>query len=322
MLADYKLPTMFWTEAVKTSCYVLNIVLVTSPHNKTPYALLTGNVPSVNHFKPFGCHVTILNTSDHLGKFDGKADEGYIVGYSASNKAYRVYNVPNKRVEESLNLRFFEGKPNVQGTQGAITTSSGTHDADSDSDCDEHVIIVPSYPSLNIQHSEPKDTSGDKVDDSLFSSADEIFQKELARLKDQEQRVTSDTASLSLGFANNAEELWTQTSAKTFPPVCIPVPTGTVPVPTGSLPVPTCSIPVPVAVTTVSTDDVPVHTRSSTDSIFENEPTTRFPCPSDLGNHDPSPGIFSYSSYDDESGDALNNVASSVEVSPMATKRI
>ncbi|GJY92431.1 putative ribonuclease H-like domain-containing protein, partial [Tanacetum coccineum] len=115
MLADSKLPTMFWTEAIRTACYVLNKVLVTSPHNKTPYALLTGNIPSVSHFKPFGCHVTILNTCDHLGKFDGKADEGYIVGYSASNRAYRVYNVPNKRVEETMNLRYLEEKPNVQG---------------------------------------------------------------------------------------------------------------------------------------------------------------------------------------------------------------
>ncbi|GJW32289.1 putative ribonuclease H-like domain-containing protein [Tanacetum coccineum] len=115
MLADSKLPTMFWTEAVRTACYVLNRVLVTSPHNKTPYALLTGNIPTVSHFKPFGCHVTILNTSDHLGKFDGKADEGYIVGYSASNKAYRVYNVRTKRVEETMNQRYLEEKPNVQG---------------------------------------------------------------------------------------------------------------------------------------------------------------------------------------------------------------
>ncbi|GJU59121.1 hypothetical protein Tco_1236887 [Tanacetum coccineum] len=32
--------------------------------------------------KPFGCPVTILNTRDHLGKFDGKANEGFFVGYS------------------------------------------------------------------------------------------------------------------------------------------------------------------------------------------------------------------------------------------------
>nr|GEX00372.1 putative ribonuclease H-like domain-containing protein [Tanacetum cinerariifolium] len=288
MLADSKLPTMFWTEAVRTVCYVLNRVSVTSPHTKTPYALLTGNIPSVSYFKPFGCHVTILNTSDHLGKFDGKADEGYIVGNSVR----------------------------------ATTNSEGTQATDSDSDCDEQVTIVPSYPSHNIQGTQPKETSGDKVDDSPFQSTDEIFQKKLARLKDQEQRVTSDVESLGLGFPNNNEELHTQISAKIVPPSCLSVPPSKVPVPTGSLPVPTGSIPIPAAATKVSTDDVPVHTSSSTDSIFDDEPTPRFFYPSDLGNHDPSPGIFSSSSYDDDFGAALNNVASTVEVSPVATMRI
>nr|GEY23422.1 hypothetical protein [Tanacetum cinerariifolium] len=34
--------------------------------------------------RPFGCPETILNTIDPLGKFDGKADEGFLVGYSVS----------------------------------------------------------------------------------------------------------------------------------------------------------------------------------------------------------------------------------------------
>ncbi|GKF53221.1 hypothetical protein Tco_0160131, partial [Tanacetum coccineum] len=72
-------------------------------------------VPQIGHLKPFGCQVTILNTSDHLGKFEGKADDGYLVGYAPNSKAYRVYNLTNKRVEETLNLRFLEDKPNVQG---------------------------------------------------------------------------------------------------------------------------------------------------------------------------------------------------------------
>ncbi|GJU64018.1 putative ribonuclease H-like domain-containing protein [Tanacetum coccineum] len=37
------LPNTFWAEAVSTACYVLNRVLVTKPHNKTPYELLTGD---------------------------------------------------------------------------------------------------------------------------------------------------------------------------------------------------------------------------------------------------------------------------------------
>ncbi|GJR12364.1 putative ribonuclease H-like domain-containing protein, partial [Tanacetum coccineum] len=42
MLADSKLPTTFWAEAVSTACYVQNRVLVVKPHNKTPYELFRG----------------------------------------------------------------------------------------------------------------------------------------------------------------------------------------------------------------------------------------------------------------------------------------
>ncbi|GJZ83786.1 putative ribonuclease H-like domain-containing protein [Tanacetum coccineum] len=237
MLADSKLPTMFWTEAVSTACYVLNRVLITNTHNKTPYALLTGKTPSISHFKPFGYHVTILNNSDHLGKFDGKADEGYLVGYSTSNRAYRVYNMANKRVEETMNLR------------------------------------------------------------------------KLCKAETQEQRATSEMLrDRGLGFAKDAEELQKRASAKIVPPGSIPVPTGSILVPSGD--------------TMVSPSDVPVPSGSPTDSFFDAEPTTRFSSPSDLGNNVPSPGIFSSTSYDDEFGADLNNLASTMEVSPVATKRI
>ncbi|GJW95051.1 ribonuclease H-like domain-containing protein [Tanacetum coccineum] len=41
-----------------------------------------GRKPALSFMRPFGCHVTILNTLDHLGKFDGKSDDGFFVGYS------------------------------------------------------------------------------------------------------------------------------------------------------------------------------------------------------------------------------------------------
>nr|GFA14611.1 putative ribonuclease H-like domain-containing protein [Tanacetum cinerariifolium] len=102
---------------VATACYVLNRVLVTKPHHKTPYELLTRDKPSISYLKPFGCHVTILNTSDPLGKFDKKSDEVYIVGYSISSKAYKVYNLVSRKIEETMNLNFLENKhfvPKVQ----------------------------------------------------------------------------------------------------------------------------------------------------------------------------------------------------------------
>ncbi|GJT36132.1 retrovirus-related pol polyprotein from transposon TNT 1-94 [Tanacetum coccineum] len=41
-------------------------------------------LPNLDFMRPFGCPVTILNTLDHLGKFEGKADEGFLVGYSVN----------------------------------------------------------------------------------------------------------------------------------------------------------------------------------------------------------------------------------------------
>ncbi|GKG16311.1 hypothetical protein Tco_0358634, partial [Tanacetum coccineum] len=72
----------------------------------------------------------------------------------------------------------------------------------------------------------------------------------------------------------------------------------------------------------VPTGGVPVPTGSLTDSLFDDETITRFPSPSDLGYNEPSPRIFSSSSYDDEFSADLNNLASTMEVSLVVTKRI
>nr|GEX75399.1 hypothetical protein [Tanacetum cinerariifolium] len=91
MLADSELPTIFWTEAVNTACYVQNRILVVKPHFKTPYELFR----------------------DQLGKFDGKAYEGIFVGYSTISKDFRVYNTRTRKVEENLYITFLENKPMI-----------------------------------------------------------------------------------------------------------------------------------------------------------------------------------------------------------------
>nr|GEV15837.1 hypothetical protein [Tanacetum cinerariifolium] len=113
MLVDSKLPTTFWSEAVNTACFVLNRALVTKPYNKIPYELIRGR-PPLDFVKPFGCLFTILNTRDNLGKFEGKADEGYFVGYSVVSKDMRVFNKRTRIVEETLNIIFQENEPNVK----------------------------------------------------------------------------------------------------------------------------------------------------------------------------------------------------------------
>nr|GEU86226.1 ribonuclease H-like domain-containing protein [Tanacetum cinerariifolium] len=98
---------------VSSASHPLQRVLVTKPHNKTPYELLLGRTPSIRFMRPFGCPVTILNTLDPLEKFDGKADEGFLVGYSVNSKAFRVFNSRTRIVQETLHINFLENQPNV-----------------------------------------------------------------------------------------------------------------------------------------------------------------------------------------------------------------
>ncbi|GJS56663.1 putative ribonuclease H-like domain-containing protein [Tanacetum coccineum] len=109
--ADSKLSTTIWAEAVNTACYVQNRILVTKPHNKTLYELFLGRKPALGFMRPFGCPVTILNTIDHLGKFDGKADEGFFVGYSINRSG------PNWLFDIDALTKSMNYKPVVVGNQ-------------------------------------------------------------------------------------------------------------------------------------------------------------------------------------------------------------
>ncbi|GKB79758.1 ribonuclease H-like domain-containing protein [Tanacetum coccineum] len=115
MLVDSNLPTTFYAE-VNTACYVQNRVLVIKPHNKTPYELFHGRTLSLSFMRPFGFPVIILNTIDHLSKFDEKADEGFFVGYSTNNKAFWVFNSRTRIVENNLHVKFSKDTPNIAGS--------------------------------------------------------------------------------------------------------------------------------------------------------------------------------------------------------------
>ncbi|GJY17900.1 ribonuclease H-like domain-containing protein [Tanacetum coccineum] len=148
--------------------------------------------------RPFGCHVTILNTLDSLGKFDGKSDEGFFVGYSLSSKAFRVYNTRTRRVEENLHIGFLENKPMIEGNgpkwlfdidsltqsmnyvpiaagtitnesagiQGELNAGTSTEKEEISQDC----IVMPiwkdaSYfdsPSKDVDNGEPKSAADEK----------------------------------------------------------------------------------------------------------------------------------------------------------------
>ncbi|GJS16290.1 ribonuclease H-like domain-containing protein [Tanacetum coccineum] len=280
-------------------------VLVTKPHNKTPYELLTGKTPIISYIRPFGCHVTILNTIDHLGKFAGKSDEGFLVGYSLQSKAFRVYNLVTKRVEENLHIKFLENKPNVAGKgpnwlfdldyltdsmnylsvssenqanihagQQATNQNEGSKDKiDSgnspiEDESAQDCFEVPywhSYSSTN--------TSSSKTDEKRRSPREEeqVFLDDLARLQRQEKEANEEAEALIRNHEQDTEKAVTQDKLKSL---------------------------------AVQQDD------------YEIPPLEDI-------HEDATDGIFTHASYDDEGAVAdFTNLETIVNVSPIPTSRV
>ncbi|GJX13976.1 putative ribonuclease H-like domain-containing protein [Tanacetum coccineum] len=314
MLADSFLPNTFWAEAVSTTCYVLNRVLVTKPQNKTPYELITGKIPIISYIRPFGCHVTILNTIDHLGKFEEKSDEGFLVGYSLNSKAFRVYNLETKRVEENLHINFLENKPNVAGKG-----PNWLFDLD-------YLTDSMNYQPITVENKANKTTSPKEANHSAVKSSktkngdekpngdtdlkttkepkdqeDQAFLEELKRLKIQEKEANDAAEAFTKEFAQCTEDLLLQTEAARA--------TSTNTVNTVSIPI---SIGSPSNV--FSTGGPNLNDNDQDDS--------QIPALEDIYDN-PSDGIFTNASYDDEGAVAdFTNLETTVNVSPIPTSRI
>ncbi|GKA97434.1 putative ribonuclease H-like domain-containing protein, partial [Tanacetum coccineum] len=344
MLADSFLPNTFWAEAVSTACYVLNRVLVTKPHNKTPYELLTGKIPIISYIRPFGCHVTILNTIDHLGKFAGKSDEGFLVGYSLQSKAFRVYNLETKRVEENLHITFLENKPNVAGKgptwlfdldyltdsmnyhpvssenqanlhagQQEANQNAGTEeiidvgDSDKEDDSAQDCFVLPIWPSYSSTNT-PAVTTDDKR--AGPREEEQVFMDDLERLKKQEKEAYEEAEALRKKFETLVikEGAAKPSSTNIFSTVSTPAKaSSTNLVNTVSLPVSTAS---------------PHEGLSLADPTHSEEDDSEIPPLEDIYQNS-TDGIFTTSSFDDEGAVAdFTNLETVVNVSPIPTSRI
>nr|GEY15800.1 putative ribonuclease H-like domain-containing protein [Tanacetum cinerariifolium] len=252
---------------------------------------------------------------------------------------------------DSLGYTRFKTNPPVSTQDTNIIT--GIQNDDSEFECDEQAILVPSFPSNCFL--------GPKVHDvSTLIENNFDYTEELARLQKQEHEAHSTAAKNGFEFSNKTAKMLHQDEIKTRRNLVIAagdpagsivstggVPVGSVPagnIPTSSVPtrsVPTCNVPAgavlagsidsagfgdPAASESVLVVFNPDHGADSPlpsgHSLGSSEHSTRFPSPSDLGNHQPTAGIFSSFSYDDDFCADVTNLALSVAVDTVATKRV
>ena len=87
MMAQIKLPIIFWGVALFSVAYILNRVPFKSVPS-TLYEVWKGATPDLNVMRPWGCATYVHNVSHEYGKFGLKGKKCIFIRYSESSKGY------------------------------------------------------------------------------------------------------------------------------------------------------------------------------------------------------------------------------------------
>ncbi|GJT14072.1 putative ribonuclease H-like domain-containing protein [Tanacetum coccineum] len=352
MLADSKLPTMFWTEAVSTACYVLNRVSITNPHNKTPYELISGKVPQIGYTrfktdKPAGSQETNINAGTQDHDSDSEVDEQVIV---IMQKSLLSFKHKNMKAEVAAADIFWlsvltRTAEIISQAEAVIRNQVVTADRDPAGIDSTGGVSAGSTSAGSDPAGGPLSSNGPSV---LERNAD--YAEELAKLQTQEYEAKDAAARYGYLFSQETAEIISQAEAvirnqgvtADRDPAGIDSTGGVSAGSTsagsdpaggnsaGSFPPADCYESAgqgnPAVSTSVSADFIPVHADESTlppgQSLGSSENTTRFPVPSDVCKDNLSSGIFTSSFYDADFSATLTNLAPAMEVNPVPTKRV
>ncbi|GJV79284.1 putative ribonuclease H-like domain-containing protein [Tanacetum coccineum] len=254
-------------------------------------------------------------------QFAGKSDEGFLVGYSLQSKAFRVYNLETKRVEENLHITFLENKPNIAGNRPTwlfdldyLTDSMNYHpvssenqanlhagqqeanqnagteeiidvgDSDKEDESAQDYFVLPIWPSYSSTIT-PVLTTDDKKEGPR--EEEQVFMDDLERLKRQEKEANEEAEVLRKKFEHLVikEGAARTSSTNIFSTVSTPAKaSSTNLVNTVSKPVSTAS---------------PHEGLSLADPTHSEEDDSKIPLLKDIYQNS-TDGIFTTSSYDDE----------------------
>ncbi|KAL1220953.1 Retrovirus-related Pol polyprotein from transposon TNT 1-94 [Cardamine amara subsp. amara] len=110
MFFDRNVPKQYWGDAVMTVCYLINRLPTVSLGSVSPHEVVNKTKPSLDHLRVFGC-ICYVHVPDALrNKLEPKSVKCMFIGYSTTQKGYKCYNPPTKRMYVSREVKFVEEK--------------------------------------------------------------------------------------------------------------------------------------------------------------------------------------------------------------------
>ena len=157
----------FWAHAYHTAAYIRNRCLSrTGDQVKTPYELLTGEVPDLSGLRVFGCVCYVYAHSERRAKLDDTAFVCRLLGYEVNG--YRVWNPATGRIFVTREVvRWDESRFSLTEGDMEITWDPNTEwqmpDIDRMDDCVENPNEIPplEHGDENSAVPEVTDVAGD-----------------------------------------------------------------------------------------------------------------------------------------------------------------
>jgi hypothetical protein len=94
LLHTAKLPSKFWSYACLTVTYLINRMPTPVLLHKSPFEMLFGSSPELNHLRIFGCACFSLLRHYNHNKLQPKTSKCVFLGYGIKYKGYLCYHVP------------------------------------------------------------------------------------------------------------------------------------------------------------------------------------------------------------------------------------
>ncbi|KAH9679088.1 Integrase catalytic domain-containing protein [Citrus sinensis] len=108
MLRTASLPNLFWAEAAKTACYIVNRSPSTAIGLKTAMEMWTGKPADYSYLHAFGCSMYVMYNAQEKTKLGPKSRKTIFLGYADGVKGYRLWDPTAHKIVISRDVMFIE----------------------------------------------------------------------------------------------------------------------------------------------------------------------------------------------------------------------
>ena len=142
MIHSSKLPIRLWAEACACAVYLLNRIQSSTRLGTTPFEQWFGRKPDVSHLKIFGSVAYLHIPKDERNKFDAKSEKYHLIGYSETQKAYKLWHPTTGKMKIGRDVIFnevllqnsgeytelFDGTESSELASTQVTSTNEEHD--------------------------------------------------------------------------------------------------------------------------------------------------------------------------------------------------